>query len=362
MIKILHVITGMGSGGAESMIMNWYRNIDRTKVQFDFLLRSQENIYEQEIEQLGGKVYYMPEFPKKYFSNYVRTNIFFKEHASEYLAIHVHGNALIYTNVFNIAKRYGIQNRIMHSHNTSTKSKFFLPLHQLNKCRIKRLANYYFACSEEAGIWCFNKGYTVINNGIDVEKFRYNEEKRAAFRQTLNIESDTFVICHIGRFLESKNHEFIIKVFYDYQKRNENSKLLLVGIGPLMEKYKKTVCELGIKDKVEFLGVRTDIPDVLSASDLFLFPSLFEGLPVSLIEAQANGIFCLASITISKESKVSEAIKYLPIDVSPEFWCEKIEINDIEKRKKAYEYVGDCNYNIKNVAQNVQNVYLSMIG
>lgn len=362
MIKILHIITGMGSGGAESMIMNWYRNIDRTIIQFDFLLRSRENIYEEEIGKLGGKVYYMPEFPKKYLSNYIETKKFFKEYAKEYLAIHVHGNALIYTNVFNIAKKYGIQNRIMHSHNTSTKSKVFLPIHMFNKHRIKRLANHYFACSEEAGVWCFDKGYTVINNGVDVEKFRYDEKKREDFRKLLNIDKDTFVICNIGRFLESKNHDFIIKVFYECQELNENSKLLLVGTGPLMEKYEKRVCELGIKEKVVFLGVRTDIPNILSASDLFLFPSLFEGLPVSLIEAQVNGIFCLASDTISKESMVSEVIKYLPINVSPKLWCEEIEITSVEKRKKAYEYVSQCDYNIVNVAREVQEIYLSMIG
>lgn len=359
-MKILHVITGMGSGGAESMIMNWYRNIDRDKVQFDFLLRSSENIYKDEISRLGGKVYYMPEFPKHYFSNYSKTGDFFKEHAADYSAIHVHGNALIYTNVFHIAKKYNIEKRIMHSHSTSTKSKLFLPVHKFNKMRIKHMANEYFACSDEAGKWCFNKDYKVINNGIDVERFRFNEQKRETIRQSLAIDDDAVVFCHVGRFLEVKNHEFIFKVFSEYRKTNQNADLILVGVGPLMEKYQNMANNLNIADRVHFLGVRTDIPDIISAADIFIFPSIYEGLPLSLVEAQANGICCLASDAITKKSKVSDNIKYLSIKGTPKAWCDEIALINFENRKNAYISVEKCDFNIKQIAKSIQNYYLNM--
>lgn len=357
-IKILHVIAGMGSGGAESMIMNWYRNIDRTKVQFDFLLRSQENIYENEIEELGGKVYYMPKFPNHYFSNLIQTEKFFRDHAAEYVAIHVHGNALIYTSVFLFAKRYGVNNRIMHSHNTSTSSIFYKPIHLVNKRRIKHLANHHFACSKEAGKWCFNDDFQVFSNAIDSKKFRYDEQKRKDFRRKMNIASTTIVFCNIGRFLESKNHKFIFKVFEEYHKFNVDSKLLLVGVGPLKDKFEKVANELDLDNDIIFLGVQKDIPSILSASDVFLFPSLYEGNPVALLEAQASGITCLASNTISLESKASDNIRYLSIQESPSFWCDNVELAN--EREKAYKYLENYGFDIKSVTKKIEEYYLSL--
>ena len=217
-IRVLHVITGLGSGGAESMLMNWYRNIDRDVVQFDFLLRSQENIYADEIEKLGGRVFYTAEFPKKYFENKKQTKKFFKEHATEYSAIHVHCNALLYVNVFSIAKKHGIKNRIIHSHSTKTKNKLFEIIHKINKKKIHKLANGFFACSKEAGEWAFNKkiSYEIIYNGIDIHRFKYSNEFREEIRKELAIE-DKFVIGHVGRFLDVKNHAFLLEVFKKYK-------------------------------------------------------------------------------------------------------------------------------------------------
>lgn len=361
-VKVLHVITGMGSGGAESMIMNWYRNIDKTNINFDFLLRSKENIYSQEIDSLGGKVYYMPEFPKRYFSNLIKTYSFFKQHRDEYDVIHVHGNALIYTNVFLIAKFFGIKNRIMHSHSTSTKSKLFLPLHRINKLRIKRLANCFLACSDDAGKWCFDDDYKVITNGIDTNKFLFNVESRNSVREELGI-ADNFAICHVGRFLEVKNHKFILKVFERVYESNPNAHLVLVGTGPLQQDCKNYVEKKTYAPNVHFLGVRTDIPDVLSASDVFVFPSLYEGLPVSLIEAQASGLFCVASKNVPKESKVTQNITYLPIDDNFEnydMWKSAITQEYNIDRLKANDEVGNSAYNIKNAVRELENLYMNM--
>lgn len=359
-MKVLHVITGMGSGGAESMIMNWYRNINRKKIQFDFLLRSKENIYSDEINSMGGKVYYMPEFPKKYFSNFIKTYRFFKQHNGEYDVIHVHGNALIYTNIFLIAKFFGIKNRIMHSHSTSTKSKLFLPVHLINKLRIKHLANYYYACSEDAGKWCFNDNYEVIINGIDTDKFLYNAESRNSIRKELNL-TDNLVLCHVGRFLEVKNHKFIFEVFERVYKTNPDAHLLLVGVGPLQQDCINFVGNKEYAPNIHFLGVRTDIPDILSASDVFVFPSLYEGLGVSLIEAQANGLFCLASEVIPESTKLTDNVIYLPINKSPEKWAEVIFNRPEINRKEANQKVKRSRYNIKNTVKELEQKYIEML-
>jgi len=206
-IRILHVITGMGSGGAEMMIMNWYRNIDRSKVQFDFLLRSPENIYAEEIESMGGRVYYTSTYPRHYFRNKRETKRFFKEHASEYAAIHVHCNALLYVNVFGIAKKYGIKTRIIHSHNTQARNRVFGLVHKLNKRRVQRMATHLFACSGEAGEWAFspNGRYRVITNGIDTQKYGFNPVAREDIREELGIQ-DKFVIGHVARFLPLREY------------------------------------------------------------------------------------------------------------------------------------------------------------
>lgn len=359
MRRVLHVLAGLGSGGAESVIMNWYRNIDRSKVQFDFLIRSEENIYSDEISRLGGHVYVMPEFPKHYIANYIETDKFFKNNAVNYDAVHVHANALLYVNIFNIAKKYGIKKLVIHSHNSSTVSKLFMPIHLFNRLRIKRLANVYFACSDEAGKWAFGSNYKIINNGIDVERFKFLEVERKRIREELGIDKNTFVLCNVGRFVEVKNQEYTLKVFQEYNKINPNSELILVGTGPLFDKCKMLSTEMNLDKKIHFLGVRKDIPDILSASDLFVFPSVYEGLPLALVEAQANGLYCLASNLISDEVGLTDSIKFLSIYDGPDKWCEKIKSNSTDYRCNAYKTLQGDQYDIKNIANEMQEFYLS---
>ena len=361
-LRVLHVISGMGSGGAESMIMNWYRNIDKTKIQFDFLIRSKENLYEKEIEALGGKVYYVSEFPQKYLSNFIQTWKFFKSHQGEYNIIHVHGNALLYTNIFLIAKHFGVKNRIMHSHSTSTKSKLFLPLHLINKSRIKRLANFYLACSDDAGKWCFNNRYDVIENGVNLEMLCYDEESRIQIRKELGIDKE-LALCHVGRFLPVKNHKFIFEMFEDLNKEYPDVHLILVGTGPLQQKYIDYVSDKPYFKNVHFLGVRQDVPKILFASDVFILPSVYEGVSIALIEAQASGLFCVASDNISKESKVTDNIEYLSIDnerTNLKKWINIIMDTHKINRLKANNKVKFSQYNIQNVVKKIEDIYLSM--
>ena len=358
MVRVLHVITGMGSGGAESMIMNWYRQIDKTKVQFDFLLRSQENIYANEIEKMGGKVYYMPEFPKMYFSNLVNTYNFFKTHHKEYSIIHVHANALIYTSALLIAKHFGIECRIMHSHSTSTKSKLFLPIHKINKLRIKRLANHFFACSKEAGQWCFNGDFTVINNGIDVEKFKYSQVDRENIRQEFNIDLKAKVYCHIGRFLEVKNHGFLLEVFEKIYKEDNNSVLILVGTGPLKEKYINIVKNMSCCNNVIFAGVRPDVYKILSASDTLIFPSFYEGVSVAVIETQANGLYSVVSDVLPNEVKLTDNLVFLSLNDGVDAWQIAAKSQPQADRLHCNLMVKNSDFNIEKVTKHLEDIYV----
>ena len=360
-IKILHVIAGMGSGGAEAMIMNWYRNIDRASVQFDFLLRSTENMYIDEIEKLGGKVYYTAEYPRHYFKNKKETIRFFKQHASEYAAIHVHCNALLYVNIFNIAKKYGIKTNIIHSHSIKTKNRVFEIIHKLNKKRMHKMANVFYACSQEAGQWAFHKGieYQIIKNGINVERFKYNAEAREKLRAELGIEGKC-VLGHVGRFLDVKNHMFLLDVFEKIRKKRNDARLILVGTGPLEEKIKEETERRGLVEQVRFLGVRKDVENIYSAIDIFALPSKYEGLGIVLIEAQASGLPCVASDCIPKECKILDSLQFLPITDS-EAWSNYIlKIVVPDNRLKYCDDVVNAGFDVKESVKKIQDFYCTL--
>ena len=358
-IKVLHVITGMGSGGAEMMIMNWYRNIDRSKVQFDFLLRSRENIYADEIEKLGGKVYYTAEYPRHYLKNLSETLAFFKEHASEYSAIHVHCNALLYVNGFDIAKKYGIKTRIIHSHNTKAKNRIYGIVHKLNRGRVRRVATHFMACSSDAGKWAFNDKikYDVLTNGIDAAKYSFNSDARERMRHDLGL-GDSFVIGHVGRFLDVKNHKFLVDVFERMARKNDRAELVLVGTGPLEEEIKQIVADKGLSDRVHFLGVRKDVHELYSAFDCFAFPSKYEGMPVALLEAQTSGLPCIVSSAVSVDSVVTNFVKMLPID-DADVWAEKIYKTEPHCRENSWKQVESSGFGIASSTEKLQKCYLS---
>ena len=358
-LRVLQVISGIGSGGAEAFLMNMYRNVDRSKVQFDFLLRSDENIYEDEINKLGGKIYYTASFPKHYLKNKYQVRSILKN--NQYEAVHVHANALFYMTALTEAKRAGVPCRIMHSHNTSPRYSWSVPIHTFNQKRIEKFATYEFACSTGAAQWMFGKQCTVIKNAIDLEKFRYDETARKAVRKELNISDDTFVLGHVGRFLPVKNHQFILNVFSEIVRQRENSALVLVGTGDLFSEIQRQAEQKGIAEKVFFLGVRKDVNRVLNAFDIFVFPSIYEGLPVSMLEAQANGLSVFCSENISNEAIVSKNVKKLSVYAGSKYWAEQILSSDtahIDNLKKLRE----SGYDIREEAQRLQNIYLSQTG
>ena len=281
-IIVAHIMGKWNGGGVESVVMNYYKNIDRNRIQFHFLCdEDSTDIPYEEIEKLGGKVIVIPPYQKlfKYQKELYRI---FKE--NNYKIIHSHINAL---SVFplRIAKKVGVPIRIAHSHSTSNKKEWKKNILKMILRPLSKLyANNYFACTEYAGKWLFGKKVVerkelnVINNAIDLKKFEFNENTREDLRKELGIKEDVLVIGHVGRFMKQKNHEFLIDVFEKAIKQDDNIYLILVGQGPLEDKIKEMAKEKGIEDKILFLGQRNDVNKLYQAMDIFVLPSLYEGL------------------------------------------------------------------------------------
>lgn len=361
-IRIAHIIGNWLGGGVEAVVMNYYRYIDRTKIQFDFFCcESSTNIPYEEIKSLGGKVYIVPNYTNifKYQKELIKM---FKK--NKYSVVHSHINAL---SVFSLhaAKKAGVPVRIAHSHSTTNKAEWKKNI--IKQCLrpfSKIYATDYFACSELAGRWLFgNKAFDdgkvyILNNAIDVEKFAYNEETRKKKRKELNIDEDTLVIGHVGRFVAQKNHKKLIEIFDEVHKQNRNTILLLAGQGPLMDKIKKQVNERKLEKTVIFLGQRSDINELYQAFDIFVLPSLYEGLPVSGIEAQATGLPCFFSNNMTKETRVLESTKFLPLEKTQKEWANAImeEAKKFLRREKKDE-ITSHNFNINVEAKKIEKIY-----
>lgn len=351
-IRIAQIIGKWVGGGVESVVMNYYRHIDKSKIQFDFICdEDSTNIPYEEIKSLGGKVILIPPYQRaiKYHKELKRV---LKE--GNYKIVHSHINTL---SVFSLyaAKSAGVPVRIAHSHSTTNKKEKKKNLmKQILKPFSKVFATDYMCCSELAGRWLFgNKEYDkgnvyLLNNAIDLNKFKYDENIRKKKRNELNISDDTLVIGHVGRFVEQKNHKFLIDIFNEIHKEKKNSILLLAGQGPLMEEIKEKVNELGLKENVKFLGQRNDINDLYQVFDVFLLPSLYEGLPVVGIEAQASGVLCFFSTDMTKEIKLLDKTTFMMLDDSAKKWATNIikGINENERKDTQLE-ISNKGFNIK---------------
>ena len=310
-IRILHVIGRMDRGGAETMIMNLYRRIDRERVQFDFVENcSHHAAFDDEIFALGGRIYHCPRYAGTNHFAYCRWwNRFFQEHGSDYTAVHGHlgSTAAIYLSA---AKRNGIYT-IAHSHNTYGNGSGDL-LYRIYSFPTRRIADRFFACSVKAGLDRFGEKVTsdptrfsVLNNAIETEKFRYDPQERERVRKELGL-GDSIVFGHVGRFLPQKNHEFLMEIFREIARQCDCAKLLLIGDGPLREAVAQKARDYGLDDRVLFLGVREDVAPFYQAMDVFLFPSLFEGLGIVAVEAQTAGLPCVISDTVPEECVLTD--------------------------------------------------------
>lgn len=354
-IRVLQVVTIMNRGGLETMLMNYYRKIDRSKIQFDFMThRSERGHYDDEIEALGGRIYRMsPIKPGNYRKYFKELDEFFKKH-KEYKAVHSHINENSGF-VLRAAKSTGISCRIAHSHLSDLKLDYKYPFRVYARRNLKGNVTDYFACSKRAGEWLFGKKIsssgkiTILNNAVDTEQFKINEDIRNKLRKDLNIENKK-VIGNIGRFNPQKNHRFLIDVFNEVYKRDKNTVLLLVGDGYLKEKIQDKVKALGLEGCVKFLGLREDIPQLMQAMDLFLFPSQFEGLAVVMVEAQAAGLKVITSTGVTKEGDITNNVEFIDLKKEPSYWAEIILNSDFKKKdmlKRIIEEGYDSNTNIK---------------
>ena len=364
-IRVASVIGRYIGGGVEAVTINYYRNIDKNKVQLDFICdEDSTNIPYEEIEKMGGKVIIIPSYSKP-FKYHKALKRVLKE--GNYKIIHSNINTLSVFSLF-AAKCAGVPVRIAHSHSTTNKKEKKKNLmKQILRPFSKVFATDYMCCSELAGRWLFgNKEYDkgnvyLLNNAIDLDKFKYNESLRKKKRKELGIKDDTLVIGHIGRFVAQKNHDFLIDIFNEIHKNNNNSILLLAGQGPLMEDIKNKVKELNLDDNVKFLGQRNDANELYQAFDVFLLPSLYEGLPVVGVEAQASGLLCYLSDDMTKETKVLDITKFMSLNNTPEEWANNI-LDDVKKYKRidTSKEMTAKNFNIKEEAKKLEEYYLNL--
>lgn len=356
----------MNIGGAETFLMNVYRNIDREKIQFDFVIHTKEKCdYEDEINQLGGRVYRISRFSKNPIQNMLELASIIKNNKGVYKTIHRHTNSSIVFTDLLIAKLCGIKNRYVHSHsNSSPKAK---RLHKIFRPLLNSLATRKFACSQDAAIWTFgkkaSKNVEIIYNGIDIQKFIFDLRTRNIIRKRENCGNKK-IIGHVGRFAFAKNHSFIIDIFNSLLKKDSNYELWLIGDGELKQEIEKKVKDFNIESKVKFFGKRNDINELLQAMDIFLFPSIYEGLGISLIEAQISGLYCLVSDNIQNEAIITNYVKKLEIkDNNLQKWVKEIlDYSYNLGNRYLKNFMTKVKYfDIKNTTKRLQKIYLGDI-
>lgn len=371
-IRVLHVLGGTNLGGAESRIMDLYRQIDKSRVQFDFLVHTnQEGYFDKEIMELGGRIFRVPRFRLyNYFSYKKAMRIFFEEnHDFRAVQGHITSTASVYLPV---AKKAGVPVTIAHARSAGVDKGSKGSLTRLLRKNLWKKADYLFTCSRIAGISVFgkkavNEGKTIfIPNAIACERFSYNEEKRAEIRKKLEL-TDKYVIGHVGRFHYAKNHEYLLRIFAALcSLKNEQAgekqrdyALILLGEGGKMQAVKDLAKELGIEDKVYFLGNHSNVNDYYQAMDYFVYPSRFEGLPGTVVEAQCSGLKCVMSDTICEEAAVTDLVHAMSIEEEPEKWAEYIAATMSYERRSYVKEMQKAGFDAHRQAEVMAEFYAS---
>lgn len=368
-MRVLHVVSNIALGsGIMSVLMNYYRNLDRNKVQFDFFFYDSRKItYADEIVKLGGEAIEMPNIrnPLKFRRSY---STFCKNRKGQYSIVHIHDCFMSFF-ICDIKRNLGVPKLIIHSHNPK------LSDHMLGEIRNRILsypgyfiADYYFACSKEAGFYAFGKRFnkgTVLNNAIDVRNYRYNVIKRLRIRQELGVNGK-FVIGNIAGFRKQKNHHFMIDIFSELLSRENEAVMVFVGSGPTMNEVKEIARDKNIYDKILFLGTRSDIDALLSAFDVFLLPSIYEGLGIALVEAQAEGLPCVFSDTIPVTTNIlKDNNTILGLADNPRKWADVLvsrgKKGRIENAEVIDKTIKEAGFDIRVEAIKLQKMYENMI-
>jgi glycosyltransferase involved in cell wall biosynthesis len=357
-IRVLQVVTTMDRAGLETMLMNYYRHMDRSRVQFDFLKhREGPHAYDAEIESLGGRIYTVPAFNPLNTNGYLDAlGAFFREHPN-YKIVHSHLDCLSAVPL-EYARRYGTPVRIAHSHVHKMTFDAKYPIRMFYRHRIPAVATDLFACSRSAGEWMFGKHpFRLIANAIDCEAFGFDPVRAEALRREAGLEGQ-FVMAHVGRFDPVKNHRFLLEVFREVLSRQENAALLLAGTGDTMPQIREMAANYGIAEKVRFLGSVSDIPGLLQLADAFVFPSLYEGLGISLIEAQAAGLSCFAADCVPGDANVTGRVRYLPLSGGAVLWAEEILKAREQPRHRDTGLIRQQGYDIALETEKLQEFYL----
>ena len=362
-LRVLQVVTKMDRGGLETFVMNMYRNIDRSCVQFDFLChRNGRFDYDEEINALGGRIYRVPRC-NPLDPRYLKAiDSFFEE--QPYRVVHSHIDCM---SAFPLAAagRHGAVVRIAHSHNSRQDKDYKYPLKLVCKRRIRHEATDLFACGVEAGRWMFGSDdFTVVRNAIDVDAYAFNGRRRERVRRELGIPPSSVVVGHVGRFSPVKNHAFILEVFAELLGCRHDAVLLLVGDGGLRPDIELHAKELGIFDSVRFLGVRSDVPDLMQAMDAFIMPSIYEGLPLVLVEAQASGLPCVISDSIPTDCDLAGSnVTRLPLSACAKSWAEAlVNVFGKTRRTDGAGIVRRAGFDARETANWIESFYLKRTG
>lgn len=360
-IRILQVVNIMDRAGLETMIMNYYRNIDKTKIQFDFLThRPEDGAYDEEIKKMGGRIYKAPRLMPNNFIKYFKyMKSFFKEHP-EYKIVHSHIDAMSYLPL-KAAKKNNVPIRIAHSHSSKLDKDYKYILKLIFKKNILKVATHNFACSNLAGKFLFkNKKYILLKNAICLDDFKYNAKIRDKIRNGMSISKEALVIGHVGRFCYIKNQLFLVDIFNEIHKEVPNSYLLLIGKGPDLEKIKQKITKYNLDKNVILLIDRNDVNELYQAMDIFVMPSLFEGLPVVGVEAQANGLPCLFSNKISEEILITNNSEQMKLNNDVIEWKNKILSINTNRNKNAIKEMQEAGYDIKSSVKKLEKKYIDL--
>lgn len=362
--RILYINGGtMHRGGIESYMMNYYRHFDRNRLQVDFVVHGfEKGVYDDEIRSLGGKLYQIAVKSKAPLKNVLQLKEIFRKHT--YKIVHSHMDAMSYVPL-KIAKQCNVPVRIAHSHNTRhlTTNWIKYQLNEQARKNLPKVATHLFACSKEAGIWLFGKGneerFQVIPNAIDTSRFQFSNNLRDKVRRQLRISEKTIVLGHIGRFDYQKNHAFLLEIFAELYKTNKDFCMVMVGDGELKDEIQKCAHELRISEGVRFVDACPNVYEYYNAFDLFLLPSHFEGLGIVLVEAQTNGLSCLASSSVPQSSDLTGNVKFLPL--KKEAWIETILQLKITRFAAAPQKVCFAGYEINDQARKLQHIYEELL-